>query len=851
MATVTKLSVKPSWFNHNMTRICSFTEIFPDFEVPNNKIMVWNNRDVRGTTKNPSYKGWNYVDSGAEDMGLPRKPGSKTVDYIYDQAFDQVANANGHSGGPVGAAVAAHWDTASNDQTASDIADKYMHLFGSAKDMTIINGEFERQSSNKTNFRRVIGAIGSKLGTMYPNKIFGYWTHGYYTTQPFFLFKTDQQWRDDYNGATGTDGIWSGWQISQMFGYAADKKDAAEDFWTHLQTGEAGRTVDTGNPKRYFITTFWDQQEIVENGATFLHRDVPGKGVVVNKERAGHSACHLFNAALLHTTVLNGIDMWGEPFNIGKDKSTYDNTSDFNDFNHGPNLTIYPNRNYIQQNWFHLGMYFSSLPEAKSIIELSDEWLLPDYKFGSTTVSGNNKYPSFARHNRYPIVRLKYNADKSKALIYAVNQLAVDPLGTTTINVFDNATGLSVDVTVKGTWADLFLVEDIGGGGGGTNVNPVWSGALVHQCNGNFSQVLLEVSGNDGHTVEYTTDGGNTWTPANQSTQGQINNALLVDLPASGQCEPVAFRIPTANNVGDTGCTTTLTNCGSPSVVPCGETEANPHLNANGTHHGYYDIGTNTIVGTFASGQGEFNVYGTWKPTIYLGMGTDGLRYVGYKEPYNGTSNHVYTRTKAGCTEFQDARTTEINTLASDYKVNLDLSPGHSGNTIDFPSFNCADFFGNSSGAQFIYAFTIYKAIPGLQWRINNGSWQNSAVVGNTTQLQNIGASSLPAKDVILTLRVGSDEEKFILRRWTNGGHFTTTTTLTRLRDGVTFVGVFIGDVNLPSYLKFQNTNVVNSASGNGLGFRLNSLNSDQVVKFGFQETGLDWLDIKLLNKNN
>lgn len=377
-------------------------------------------------------------------------------------------------------------------------------------------------------------------------------------------------------------------------------------------------------------------------------------------------------------------------------------------------------------------------------------------------------------------------------------------------------------------------------------------------CNNNNSTIekTVAVSGANGLVVEFSLDNV-TWSDANLG-----NDRFVFTTPLNTDCTEIYYRLKDCPTITEWGCISQ--NCIT-TVVDCSTTEANPHeCNiTDGTHHGYYDFQTNSVLGIFASEQGEVKIYGSsWLPTTYLGMGENGLRFVGYKEPYQGAAV-VVTRTKSGCTEFQDGqcnnpRTIEVVSINhNQQKYNLNTTQSHLGSTIDFDGFWTSYHLHSGSVNTDVYSFTLKNTnMSNLQWRINNSSWNSTSVNSNVTSLDNLGsaATNIP-KDFILELRTsdGVNSDKFIVRSWTNLGHFTVTTTMTRLRDNQVFVSTYIGEHFLPSYIRFSNSTVVNSISQMNTSFKLPTglLTSDQSITFGFQETGIDWIDITLLTKDN
>lgn len=937
-----------------MKRLYSFTEMFPDFDVPSNKLFMWNASDQLEATKSVSYKGFSVVDNGGSSLGLSPKSGSKTVAYIYDATFNNIAAGLGYAN------AGEHFQMATDDTVAASIAQNYVGAFNPSFDYNIVNGEFWHTVTDFLKFSRTVQALGTAVHTAYPSLKIGWWNHGRYS--PNMFTSTSAELREHYNTPSERDKFFYGfafrtWDVNQTDGYAMGFGRVNDQLYDIFQSHEVGRKFNDGNK---YITTWWEKQEKAPGDIIEIERWIPelasADDVKAFSERPSRTACNAFNGGLLHATCLNGMDLWEAPFHTTSDKRYY--LVDDGDRKAHPtnNQTYYKEVANSNLDWLVLGMYFASQPEAKSIIELSDEWVLPNFEFDGNSISGDNRYPSYSRPGQvnasgHPIVRVKYNTDKTKALIVAVYPSNPDPTNNVDIRVTDPNTDLDETVTVTGGWAGMWLVDGLEGvftGGTGT---PDWIAPSGTQCNGTSTEIQLAVSYNDGNTVEFSTDNVN-WSPATESKGGFTNNALTVLLPSTGNCESVWYKIPglsigstwgcyltrvdcigggggtdpdwitpygstcngtsteiqlaVRNNQGHTvefsidntnwsqatqnvggftnngltvllpstgncegvyyripglsvgstwGCFTTRNDCGG--VVPCGTSEANPHDVANssdGSHHGYYDNQTNQLKGTFFSGNGEYNAYGVWKPAIYLGNGENGKRFVGYKEAFVNATN-VHTRTQSGCTEFADARTTEVVTNRYDNKLALDLSPTGTGTLIDFDGIRFSHTLTQANnGYSVFYAITLLNTeIPGLTWRINGSAWNNATVQDGNTELLSTDVIGGIPQDFILDMSTdgGSTFEVFVVRTMTLGGHFSTVQTVTRKRDGAAWVSTFMGDPLVPSFVRIGGV-TYNSLPGAGSSHKVPSIASGvHDAVFGFAGVSYDWATIRVKSFHN
>lgn len=98
-------------------------------------------------------------------------------------------------------------------------------------------------------------------------------------------------------------------------------------------------------------------------------------------------------------------------------------------------------------------------------------------------------------------------------------------------------------------------------------VTPTWALTDQKRCVGADTEVLLEVTGNQGYIVQFSSDTVN-WYDANVNTQGEKVNAYWITLPSTGNCEPVYFRVKGC--AGSTyGCWTTFPASQCSDEAPC------------------------------------------------------------------------------------------------------------------------------------------------------------------------------------------------------------------------------------------------------------------------------------------
>jgi hypothetical protein len=175
--------------------------------------------------------------------------------------------------------------------------------------------------------------------------------------------------------------------------------------------------------------------------------------------------------------------------------------------------------------FWDLALYHVSL--YKDIIEdTTNDWQTPDFEYNGNVRTGNFKQIPYNKLYKEPVVQLKYNNNKSEALILVHNPWASN-LDTKQVRVFDITTGLDETVMVKGTKCELYKVILT------TTSTPIpippptvptppptpnetynkcnnvisWNNP-TKICKGNITTIGVSVSGNDNQNVEFSINGG-------------------------------------------------------------------------------------------------------------------------------------------------------------------------------------------------------------------------------------------------------------------------------------------------------------------------------------------------------
>lgn len=106
----------------------------------------------------------------------------------------------------------------------------------------------------------------------------------------------------------------------------------------------------------------------------------------------------------------------------------------------------YKLENYSHNDYLFLCLYWLSQEPYKEILELNTPVISPDYQVsGSILRNLDNKRTPFALLNQEPLIRVKYNANNTKAIILAYNPYN---LGNQSVRVIDNVTGLDTTINL-------------------------------------------------------------------------------------------------------------------------------------------------------------------------------------------------------------------------------------------------------------------------------------------------------------------------------------------------------------------------------------------------------------------
>jgi len=264
-------------------------------------------------------------------------------------------------------------------------------------------------------------------------------------------------------------------------------------------------------------------------------------GTFINLKGAKHNANaeYMYNVAIVSLTVGDGILGWE-----GVMPSIYSENPNKEDRGSDSIFATPSNPDLIQtqigtDTWvidnarvwkscrlfWDLALYHVSL--YKDIIEdTTNDWQTPDFEYNRNIRTGNFKLVPYNKLYKEPVVQLKYNNNKSEALILVHNPWASN-LDIKQVRVFDITTGLDETVMVKGTKCELYKVILT------TTSTPIpispptiptplptsnenynkcnniisWNNP-TKTCNGNITTIGVSVSGNNNEVVEFSINGG-------------------------------------------------------------------------------------------------------------------------------------------------------------------------------------------------------------------------------------------------------------------------------------------------------------------------------------------------------
>ncbi len=295
---------------------------------------------------------------------------------------------------------------------------------------------------------------------------------------------------------------------------------------------------------------------------------------------------------------------------------------------------------------------------------------------------------------------------------------------------------------------------------------------------------------------------------------------------------------------------------------------ANPHSNiaealARAQHH--YAIKAETkMAGTIFSEAGEVSKDGgaTWTALTELGFDSIGRRFAGYKLPYTTPVNPLL-RTSSVCQSYSDSRNTEYFTANMGYKVAMSPADSPSPGNFDLTGIliaNHLDSRQDSQGLADIYVIWLAGHGQSYSVRINEGAWKGGVEknIVPSVNSQPVTSVNIPVaefsiqtaypKDFLLDISKdgGTTYDRYVVRRWSLGGHYSTVCSITRMRDNKVYVCTTNGDVDVPSYLKIGGTTYNNMAAIKCC-WDIGVKTADATATFGFTDSSTDWADFQLL----
>jgi hypothetical protein len=288
---------------------------------------------------------------------------------------------------------------------------------------------------------------------------------------------------------------------------------------------------------------------------------------------------------------------------------------------------------------------------------------------------------------------------------------------------------------------------------------------------------------------------------------------------------------------------------------------ANPHTQIQEAvdryaHH--FSITAETVyAATVYSEAGEVSVDNgtTWNPLITLGYDASNRRLAGYKRPYTSPINPLL-RTSAACSSYPDARNTEYFNFSFNFKTALTVTLNSNVSTINPEAFLIATHLSARQAipeADAVFLIWLPGHFKNYRIRINQGQWfvgENKYLGPSTAPIEvsEISIQTGYPKDFIMDLTNdnGTTFDRFVVRRWSVGGHYSTVCSITRVKDNRVFVSTTIGDIGVQSRLVFDATTHLSHAVFQHC-FDLGVQAADKTAVFGFEAENIAWATVKLL----
>ena len=290
----------------------------------------------------------------------------------------------------------------------------------------------------------------------------------------------------------------------------------------------------------------------------------------------------------------------------------------------------------------------------------------------------------------------------------------------------------------------------------------------------------------------------------NASHVEALSGNTVVLLPGFSTGENVVFEA----NIKECTLTQTPYQDTTSTLVPCQEfSNHGPH-----TPHLYANTYSNELVGTvFSEDQPEYSPdYINWYKMDKVGKDDASDRYLwAYRHPFTSDAL-VYLRSREGCQAYADVRLTRPYSYQGEEDTPLPaLAPIDSFANVDSPFFVSTTLTTWQSTYD-IFVVYLKPGLTNLGYRINGGGWrynvEDISIWEEFNQryvdVTRINGFTAPKDFVIdFTQDAGQTIDRYVVTRNNAGGHFSVTSTFTRVADGSVTVHTFQGDINVPMQL--------------------------------------------------
>ena len=327
-------------------------------------------------------------------------------------------------------------------------------------EVIILDGELFWNTSGSA----TLAAMYRLKNQLYPDMLIGAWAKSHTTAS---LMGVNRLNIDRYNETYKKGGVltqYSAAGFEVMCNYAYHNNEVS-NYYDRIYSSEIAKRLIKGTKKKE-LWSLWQFDEDIDHWKDMgIHMYKP---LLKNGKRGFYRwrgtvpPALMYSSAIFAYFCLDGVQNWEAGYSSYDLEDLYTENAFLKNktisYQNGPVNVAYQHYSGIH-DWEYLARYQAH--SQKDILEQDTDWQLIDFQIdGGKWYRNEQRYPSVAKLEKLPVVRVKYSTDGKEALLLVWNpSLCEAGFLSQVVDINDSRTGLKATVKLKSNWVSIARVS--------------------------------------------------------------------------------------------------------------------------------------------------------------------------------------------------------------------------------------------------------------------------------------------------------------------------------------------------------------------------------------------------------